>query len=57
MRSFLGMCNYFSKFIDHYASIAVPLTNLTKKAVGWKWTGSCQDAFEKPKRSLVEAPL
>ena len=57
VRSFLGLCNYFRKFISHYSSIAVPLTNLTKKSVGWNWTGRCQDAFEKLKRSLVEAPL
>ena len=35
VRSFLGLCNYFRKFIDHYSSIAVPLTNLTKKLVSW----------------------
>ena len=57
VRSFLGLCNYFRKFIGHYSSIAVPLTNLTKKSVGRNWTGRCQDAFEKLKRSLVEAPL
>ena len=57
VRSFLGLCNYFRKFIDQYASIAVPLTNLTRKSVGWTWTGRCQDAFEKLKRSLLEAPL
>ena len=35
----------------------MPLTNLTKKSVGWDWTGRCQDAFEKLKHSLAEAPL
>ena len=58
VRSFLGLCNYFRKFIDHnYSSIAVPLTNLMRKAVCWNWTGRCQDALQKLKRSLVEAPL
>ena len=57
VRSFLGLCNYFRKFIDHYSGIAVPLTNLTRKSVGWNWTGKCQDSFEKLKRSLIEAPL
>src|SRR3569623_267992 len=57
VRSFLSLCNYFRKFIDHYSSIAVPLMNLTKKSVGWDWTGRWQDAFEKLKHSLAEAPL
>jgi hypothetical protein len=46
VRSFLGLVNYFQKFIEHYSEIAVPLTNLTKKLHPWVWTGRCQDAFE-----------
>ena len=57
IRSFLGLCNYFRKFIDHYSTVAWSLTNLTKKAVGWNWTGRCQYAFEELKRRLTVAPL
>jgi hypothetical protein len=32
VRSFLGLVNYFQKFIEHDSKIAVPLTNLTKKS-------------------------
>jgi hypothetical protein len=46
VRSFLGVVNYFRKFIEHYSETAVPLTNLTKKSHPWVWTGRCQDAFE-----------
>jgi hypothetical protein len=35
VRSFLGLVNYFRKFVDHYSKIAVPLTNLTRKAKAW----------------------
>jgi hypothetical protein len=45
VRSFLGLVNYFQKFIEHYSEIAVPLTNLTKKSHPWAWTGRCQDAL------------
>jgi hypothetical protein len=55
--SFLGLVNYFWKFIEHYSEIAVPLTNLTRKASAWNWTSRCQDAFELLKQKLVEAPL
>jgi hypothetical protein len=57
VRSFLGLVNYFRKFIEHYSEIAVPLTNLTKKSHPWVWTGRCQDAFELLKQKLVEASL
>jgi hypothetical protein len=46
VKSFLGLVNYFRKFIEHYSEIAVSLTNLTKKSHPWVWTGRCQDAFE-----------
>jgi hypothetical protein len=32
VRSFLGLVNYFQKFMEHYSEIAGPLTNLTKKS-------------------------
>jgi hypothetical protein len=55
VRSFLGLVNYFRNFIDHYSEIAVPLTNLTRKANAWDWTSRCQDAFELVKQKLTEA--
>jgi ribosomal protein L31 len=57
VRSFLGLANYFRKFISHYSEVAAPLTNLTKKSHAWAWTGKCQDAFEKLKHLLTKAPL
>jgi hypothetical protein len=57
VRSFLGLVNYFRKFIEHYSEIAVPLTNLTKKSHPCIWTGCCQDPFELLKQKLIEAPL
>jgi hypothetical protein len=57
VRSFLGLVNYFRKFIEYYSEIAVPLTNLTKKSHPWVWTGRGQDAFELLKQKLIEAPL
>lgn len=57
IRSFLGLVNHFRKFIEHYSNVAVPLTNLTRKASAWAWTSRCQDAFERLKRSLTKAPL
>ena len=57
VRSFLGLCNYFRKFMDHYSEVAIPLTNLTKKSTKWEWTGRCQDSFQKLKDLLTRAPL
>ena len=31
VRSFLGLTGYYRDYIPHYAAVAVPLTDLTKK--------------------------
>jgi hypothetical protein len=53
VRTFPGLINHFFKFIEHYTEIAVPLTNLIKKAGAWDWTGLCQDASKGSKQKLV----
>jgi Reverse transcriptase (RNA-dependent DNA polymerase)/Retroviral aspartyl protease len=35
VRSFLGFCNYFRRFIENYSTLAAPLSNLTKKNCTW----------------------
>ena len=52
VRSFLGACGYYRKFIKDYSKIAAPLTELTKKGRQFKWTESCQDAFDCLKSKL-----
>jgi hypothetical protein len=37
--------------------MVVPLTNLTKKDKRWEWTKECQEAFEKVKDALTNAPV
>jgi hypothetical protein len=57
VRSYCGLCNYFRKFIPQYASMVAPLTALTRKDVGFKWTQECQKAFDDVKQALITAPV
>ena len=57
LRSFLGLTNYFRKFLMNYSTIVAPLTKLTSKTSPWKWTKECQQAFIKVKHMLVNAPV
>lgn len=47
VRSFLGLTGYYRKFIPDYASIALPLTDLTRKNQPSKvqWSKECDVAF------------
>ena len=57
VRSFLGFRNFYRKFIGHYANIAQPLNDLTKKDHPWNWTTDCQLAFDDLKAAFIEAPI
>ena len=56
VRSFLGMANCSSKYIQDFATITAPLHDLTKKDVHFEWTQTHQTAFEKLKNMLAIAP-
>ena len=57
VRSFVGMVNYYNRFIKDYATIAAPLQELMKKNVRFVWTSKQQNAFETLKTKLVTAPI
>jgi hypothetical protein len=57
VRSFLGLANYYRRFIRSFGGIAAPLTELTKHKVAFRWTEKHQSSFEQLKRSLANAPV
>ena len=57
VRSFLGLANYFRKFMLGYATVVAPLTSLTRKDVPFHWTPKCQESFERVKVMLTTAPV
>ncbi len=54
LRSFLGMANYFRKFIQHYAQRTLVLTRMLRKDRLWQWLPECQTAFEDIKLPLPQ---
>lgn len=55
--SFLQTASWYRRFIHKFAEIARPLTNLTKKKVGWQWNQEQRDAFNQLKSALTTAPV
>jgi len=59
LRSFLGICNYYRKFIKGYSDKARALEELCGKNRERKliWPEKCEKAFEEMKNALVSSPI
>ena len=54
---FLGIINYYSKFISNYSTITHLLNELLKDGVEWKWSTDQQKSFNQLKDKLSSAPI
>ncbi|XP_062589077.1 uncharacterized protein LOC134250727 [Saccostrea cucullata] len=59
VRSFLGLIGFYRKFIPNFSSLALPLTDLTKKNSPHKikWTDNLDTAFKELKGKLACEPI
>ncbi|XP_003367120.1 retrotransposable element Tf2 155 kDa protein type 1 [Trichinella spiralis] len=57
LRSFLGMCNYYTEFVPKLTEMCSPLNLLLRKDARWKWTAEHTRAMERVKRLLNSALL
>ena len=57
MRSFVGLCSYYRRFVKDFAEIAASLHKLTVKSVVFQWTPACQAAFDSLKAAMVNCPI
>ena len=54
--SFLGMLNYFSRFVPYIDLLATPLTEMTGATANWNWTPTHTTCFKKIKMALSKEP-
>jgi len=57
VQKFLGLANYYHRFIKGFASIARPLHNIVKKDKKWEWTKKQGRAFRELKKRFTEEPV
>ena len=57
LRCFLGIASWYRKFLSNIATIAEPLTELTKKDRKYEWSIAQEEAFQKLKALVASAPI
>ncbi|KAL0894096.1 hypothetical protein ABMA27_014141 [Loxostege sticticalis] len=57
VRQFIGLSSFFRRFVQGFATIARPLTILTKAATPWVWGNEQDQAFSKLKEILTTRPV
>ena len=57
VQKFLGLANYYMRFIKDFARIAAPLHVLVRKEQKWKWEKEQEEVFEKLKAVFTTEPV
>ena len=57
LRAFLGMLNYYHRFLPDIATVLEPLHKLLRQGTQWCWKTEQQMAFDKSKKLLQSANL
>ena len=57
LRSFLGLVNYYGKFIPNLATTLHPLNQLLHRDHRWKWSKECEAAFQAAKEGVASSSV
>ena len=56
LQSFLGLVNFYCRFIPNLSSLLHPLHALLRKDVPWVWSDECQQVFSTIKQQFLSSP-
>ena len=57
VKSFLGLCSYYRRYIKNFAEIDRPLHKASETNSPFKWTTEAEQAFEDLKARLLTTPI
>ena len=57
LRSFIGLLNYYVKFLPNLSTTLHPLNSLLQQGRPWKWSSECKHAFQDAKDTLTSSHL
>ena len=55
LKRFLGLLNYYRRFLPGLVTLVKPLTDLTSPKLPFSWTPACDSAFRLAKKALTNA--
>ena len=57
VQQFLGLANYYRRFVKNFSTIAKPVHRLTEKNVSFEWRQEAAEAFAQLKQRLTSPPV
>jgi len=57
VRKFLGLVNYYRRFVKYFAKVALPMNRLTRKDEKWRWGKEQEKAFKQLKEIFTTRPV
>lgn len=57
LRAFLGLLNFYSKFLSNLQSKLHPLHELLMKNVRFEWSDECESIFNSCKQAIMSSPI
>ena len=57
LRAFLGLVNYYGKFLPSLSTTTNPLNRLLQHNSKWIWSKACESAFQTLKQQLSSNPI
>lgn len=57
LRSFIGLVNFYARFVPNISTVLSPLYKLLKKGIRWNWNTECELSFNKIKAILCSTEV
>ena len=57
VRSFVGLCSYYRKYVPDFARLCAPLHGMTRKHAVFQWEEKCEAGFQALKSALMQSPV
>ena len=57
LRSFLGLMNYYGKFIPNLSTLLHPVNALLQAGNKWSWSAKCEKAIQEAKKQIASAQV